>query len=165
VSAAAEHEEVKSDDEAEQSEEEVQRSESSADEEDVEEKSQPSVKIVDSEEVLKAESGEDDDWLQGMSFDPAGKRPPVCFKFADTGTCEYGTKCVYSHNIEDVKAYKAAKLLGPARMGNISNQHAQRSASDRKDSSSQHKGPTGGRKTFDRPTSILRRSQDARNNT
>ena len=113
------------------------------------------------EAETNAKEADEDQWLHGMSFDPKGKRPPVCFKFADTGACEYGTKCAYSHNIEDVKAYKAAKLLGPARVSNISSQFSQRASDGRKDSSGPNKNQSGTRKVFDKPT-ILKRSQDAR---
>ena len=119
-------------------------------------------KQADTEAESNAKEADEDQWLHGMSFGPNGKRPPVCFKFADTGACEYGTKCTYSHNVEDVKAYKAAKLLGPVRVSSISNQYGQRASEGRKDSSGPSKFQPGARKAFDKP-SILKRSQDARN--
>ena len=133
----------------------------SAEFEDADEE-EPEAKQVDIEAESNTKEVEEDQWLHGMSFDPAGKRPPVCFKFADTGACEYGTKCSYSHNVEDVKAYKAAKLLGPARVSNISNQYGQKASEGRKDGSGPSKYQPGARKVFEKPT-ILKRSQDARN--
>ena len=160
VNAAVEEDEYdKVEDEFDHSEDET-RSDGVIEEDEADSKPQ-GVKSGEESEEVRVEETSEEDWLHGMSFDPAGKRPPVCFKFADTNTCEYGAKCVYSHNSDDVKAYKAAKLLGPARVGNISNQYAQRSG---KDSHGQHKSQPGARKSFDKPTGILRRSQDARNN-
>ena len=164
VHAVAEDEVEKVESESEHSEVEDGESEGSADDVEAE---LPSSAVKSTE---KADDGQEDDigedeWLHGMSFDPAGKRPPVCFKFADTGTCEYGTKCVYSHNVDDVKAYKAAKLLGPTRMGNISGQYSQRMSGNSKEGSNVNKSSPGVRKVFDKPTSILKRSQDARNIT
>ena len=54
----------------------------------------------------------EDEWLQNVVMDPAGKRPPPCWKFATTGKCQYGDNCRFSHHSDDVRAYNAAKAMG-----------------------------------------------------
>ena len=34
------------------------------------------------------DSDDETDWLQGVSMDPQGRRPGVCYKFAKTGKCD-----------------------------------------------------------------------------
>ena len=106
---------------------------------------------------MDSDGRNEDNWLHGVSMDPDKKRPGVCFKFAKTGACEYGTKCSYSHNAEDVKRYKAAKLLGPG-MVNVT-----RGPDVRIDTPGFIKNTHGARKAYNGPTRILGRSQDARN--
>jgi hypothetical protein len=68
---------------------------------------------VDTEEPDDGnEMPEELEWLHGIVMDPQGKRPATCWKFATTGKCDYGDKCKFSHNADDVKAYLAAKTLG-----------------------------------------------------
>jgi hypothetical protein len=159
VHAMDEEEDVKMSSESQESEDSDGNVMESVEREDTEE-TDTDVGQADTE--VESKDAEEDQWLHGMSFDPAGIRPPVCFKFADSGACEYGTKCTFSHNIDDVKAYKAAKLLGPSRVSSISNQYGQRVSEGRKDNSGPNKYQPGARKVFDKPT-ILKRSQDARN--
>ena len=56
---------------------------------------------------------EDDAWLAAIQYTPGKKS--VCFQFAKEGRCEFMEKtgkCIYSHDAEDIKKYKAAKALG-----------------------------------------------------
>ena len=46
-------------------------------------------------------------FLAGISMDPAGKRPPVCYMFA-RGKCTF-QNCKYSHDPSDVKKYLEAE--------------------------------------------------------
>ena len=55
----------------------------------------------------------DDAWLAAIQYNPGKKS--VCFQFAKEGRCEFMEKtgkCIYSHDAEDIKKYKAAKALG-----------------------------------------------------
>ena len=55
----------------------------------------------------------DDAWLAAIQYTPGKKS--VCFQFAKEGRCEFMEKtgkCIYSHDAEDIKKYKAAKALG-----------------------------------------------------
>ena len=51
----------------------------------------------------------DAQWLNGVTF---GEQQP-CWKLANTGSCDYGTSCKFSHHPTDIAKYKAAKELGP----------------------------------------------------
>ena len=60
------------------------------------------------------QQGEDEaTWLHEVVLDPKGKRPMVCYKFAETGRCDYGKDCKYSHDANDISMYKSLKVMGP----------------------------------------------------
>ena len=61
------------------------------------------------------------DWLHGVSMDPQGRRPGVCYKFAKTGKCDT-RDCMYSHDPEDVRAYKALKAVGKDKFTTVQRQ-------------------------------------------
>eukprot|EP01042_Synura_sphagnicola_P036324 gene36324-biopygen2213 len=75
---------------------------------------------------------EDDAWLASIQYSLGKKR--VCFQFANEGRCEFMEKtgkCIYSHDAEDVKKYKAAKALGKKTIQTIAKGLRQQGAYDK----------------------------------
>ena len=68
---------------------------------------------VSSKEETKVNEETNDSWLATISFGPG--RPYVCFDYAYTNRCpreEKGVKCQFSHDLEDIRKWKALKELG-----------------------------------------------------
>jgi len=74
----------------------------------------------DNQRIESTEPERDDSWLAAVQYTPNGRQ--VCFRFANEGKCERMEKtgsCKYSHDPEDVKRFKAARVLGPEGIENI----------------------------------------------
>ena len=74
----------------------------------------------ENQRIESTEPKRDDSWLAAVQYSPNGRQ--VCFRFANEGKCERMEKtgsCKYSHDPEDVKRFKAARVLGPEGIENI----------------------------------------------
>ena len=74
----------------------------------------------ENQRIESTELERDDSWLAAVQYSPNGRQ--VCFRFANEGKCERMEKtgsCKYSHDPEDVKRFKAARVLGPEGIENI----------------------------------------------
>ena len=75
---------------------------------------------TENQRIESTEPERDDSWLAAVQYSPNGRQ--VCFRFANEGKCERMEKtgsCKYSHDPEDVKRFKAARVLGPEGIENI----------------------------------------------
>jgi len=74
----------------------------------------------DNQRIENTEPESDDSWLAAVQFSPNGRQ--VCFRFANEGKCERMEKtgsCKYLHDPDDVKRFKAARVLGSKGIENI----------------------------------------------
>jgi len=74
----------------------------------------------DNQQIESTEPERDDSWLAAVQYTPNGRQ--VCFRFANKEKCERMEKtgyCKYSHHPDDVKHFKAARVLGNEGIENI----------------------------------------------